>query len=80
MVKKLKDVPGEKIPNDYIVVLKDNNFLSSVSSFTGKARSDGATIQHVYDDALYGFSMKVPNEDVLDEIVANPKVFMYSRM
>src|SRR4026208_24785 len=73
-VKKLKDVPGEKIPNDYIVVLKDNNFLSSVSSLAGKARSDGATIQHVYDDALHGFSMKVPNEDVLDEIVANPGV------
>ena len=74
IVKKLKDVPGEKIPNDYIVVLKDNNFLSSVSSLAGKARSDGATIQHVYDDALHGFSMKVPNEDVLDEIVANPGV------
>lgn len=74
IVKKLRDVPGEKIPNDYIVVLKDNNFLSSVSSLAGKARIDGATIEHVYDEALHGFSMKVPNEEVLDEIVANPGV------
>lgn len=74
IVKKLRDVPGEKIPNDYIVVLKDNNFLSSVSSLAGKARSDGAIIQHVYDDALHGFSMNVPNDDVLEEIVANPGV------
>jgi subtilisin len=74
IVKKLRDVPGEKIPNDYIVVLKDNNFLSSASLLAGKAKSDGAIIQHVYDDALRGFSMKVPNEDVLEEIVSNPGV------
>jgi subtilisin len=74
IVKKLRDVPGEKIPNDYIVVLKDNNFLSSVSSLAGKARSNGAIIQHVYDDALQGFSMKVPNDNVLEEIVDNPGV------
>ncbi len=74
IVKKLRDVPGEKIPNDYIVVLKDNNFLSSVSSLAVKARSDGATIRHIYDDALHGFSMKVPNDNVLEEIVANPAV------
>ncbi|MGI8720013.1 MAG: S8 family peptidase [Nitrososphaeraceae archaeon] len=74
IVKKLRDVPGEKIPNDYIVVLKDNNFLSSASSLAGKARSDGATIGHIYDDALHGFSMKAPNDDVLDEIVADPGV------
>ncbi len=74
IVKKLRDVPGEKIRNDYIVVLKDNNFLSSVSSLAGKARSDGATIGHIYDDALHGFSMKVPNEDVLEKILANPGV------
>ena len=74
IVKKLRDVPGEKIPNDYIVVLNDNNFLSSASLLAGKARSDGAIIQHVYDDALQGFSMKVPNQDVLEEIVSNPGV------
>lgn len=74
IVKKLREVPGEKIPNDYIVVLKDNNFLSSVLSVAGKARSDGATIRHVYDDALHGFSMRVPNDDVLEQIVANPGV------
>ena len=36
--KKLREVTGEKIPNDYIVVMKDD-FLSSVWSLAGEAKS-----------------------------------------
>src|SRR5215467_4683928 len=74
LAKKLRDATGEKIPNDYIVVLKDNNFLSSVSSLAGEAKSEGAALGHIYNHALHGFTMKVPNDKVLETILANPEV------
>ena len=74
LAKKLRDATGEKIHNDYIVVLKDNNFLSSVSSLAGEAKSEGAALGHFYDHALHGFTMKVPNDEVLETIMANPEV------
>jgi subtilisin len=73
MAKKLREVTGEKIPNDYIVVMKDN-FLSSVRSLAGEAKSEGAAVQHIYDHAIPGFTIKVPNDTVLEAIVENPEV------
>jgi len=74
VAKKLIEVTGEKIPNDYIVVLKNNNFLSSVRSLAGEAKSEGAALGQIYDKALHGFSMKVPNDNVLEAIMKNPDV------
>jgi subtilisin len=74
LAKKLREVTGEKIPNDYIVVLKNNNFLSSVRSLAGEAKSEGAALGQIYDKALHGFSMKVPNDNVLEAIMKNPDV------
>ncbi|HEX7817937.1 MAG TPA: S8 family serine peptidase, partial [Nitrososphaeraceae archaeon] len=73
MANKLREVTGEKIPNDYIVVMKDD-FLSSVWSLAGEAKSEGATVQHVYDHVLPGFTIKVPNVKVLEAIAENPEV------
>src|SRR5687767_8908102 len=41
VTKKLRDVKGEKVPNQYIVVLKDNNVLSpgKVKLLAGEATS-----------------------------------------
>jgi subtilisin len=74
LAKKLREVSGEKIPNDYIVVLKNNNFLSSVRSLAGEAKSEGAALGQIYDNALRGFSIKVPNDNVLEAIMKNPDV------
>ena len=74
LAKKLREVTGEKIPNDYIVVLKNNNFLSSVRSLAGEAKSEGAALGQIYDNALRGFSIKVPNVNVLKAIMKNPDV------
>jgi subtilisin family serine protease len=74
VAKKLREVTGEKIPNDYIVVLKNNNFLSSVRSLAGEAKSEGAALGQIYDNALRGFSIKVPNDNVLKAIMKNPDV------
>ena len=43
MANKLREATGEKIPNDYIVVMK-NDFLSSAHSLASKAQSEGATV------------------------------------
>ena len=71
--KKLREVTGEKIPNDYIVVLKDD-FLSSVNSLAGKVQSEGATVEHVFNHVLPGFVVNVPNDAVLETIMQNPNV------
>ena len=71
--KKLREVTGEKIPNDYIVVLKDD-FLSSVNSLAGKVQSEGATVEHIFNHVLPGFAVNVPNDAVLETIMQNPNV------
>ena len=76
ITKKLRDVKGEKVPNQYIVVLKDNNLLSpgKVKSLADEATNQGAGLRHIYDNALGGFAIKVPNEKVLEEIMKIPEV------
>src|SRR4026208_1364232 len=42
MAKKYRDATGEKVPNQYIVVLKDDNILSSKIFSAFKAIKQGA--------------------------------------
>jgi subtilisin len=76
ITKKLRDVKGEKVPNQYIVVLKDSNLLSNekVKSLAGVAANQGAALRHIYDNALGGFSIRVPNEKALEAILKIPEV------
>jgi len=76
ITKKLRDVKGEKVPNQYIVVLKDNNLLSpgKVKLLAGEATNQGAALRHIYDNALGGFAIKVPNEKALEAIMKFPEV------
>jgi subtilisin family serine protease len=74
LAKNLREVKGEKIPNQYIVVLKDNNFLSSTSFSAREAINEGAALRHTYDHVLHGFSIRVPNDRVLEKIQKNPEV------
>jgi subtilisin family serine protease len=73
LAKKLREVQGEKITNDYIVVMKDD-FLSSVHSLSDKVKSEGATVEHIFDHVFPGFAVKVPNDEVLHTIMQNPNV------
>jgi hypothetical protein len=59
ITKKLRDVKGEKVPNQYIVVLKDNNLLSpgKVKSLADEATNQGAGLRHIYDNVLGGFAI-----------------------
>jgi len=75
MAKKFKEAKGEKIPNHYVVVLKNSNFLSSsVRSSAIKAINQGATIRHIYEHALNGFAIQVPNDNVLAAVLKIPEV------
>ena len=74
LAKNLREVKGEKIPNQYIVVLKDNDFLSSRSFSAREAINEGAALRHTYDHVLRGFSIRVPNDKVLEKIQKNPEV------
>jgi subtilisin len=71
--KKFRDTNGEKIPNQYIVVLEDD-FLSSPGNSALKARSQGAELKHVYQHALKGYAISVPNDKTLEDVMKNPEV------
>ena len=74
--EKLRKVSGERIPNHYIVVLKDTAapLTSSVRSSAEEARNQGAELRHVYNNAIRGYAIRVPNQEVLDSILSNPSV------
>lgn len=73
--KKLREVRGEKIPNQYIVVLKDvvtsNKDLRQLAN---QSRNQGATVRHIYENAIKGFAIRIPDELALEAILKNPRV------
>jgi subtilisin len=64
-------IASGKIPNQYIVVLKDDNSPQGVAD---KAKSSGASILQVYEHAIKGFAMKVPNDRVLEQVKNDGRV------
>ena len=73
--KKMRQVPGEKVPGQYIVVLKDSTIPSvSVRASADEARNQGAFVRHVYEHAISGFAINIPNDRVLGAILNNPRV------
>jgi hypothetical protein len=64
---------GDEIPNQYIVVLK-NKLPTTPSEEASEARKSGAAVLNVYENVLKGFSIRVPNERVLEAIQRNPNI------
>jgi subtilisin len=72
---KLRKVEGEKVPLQYIVVLKDTNAQGgNVRDLANEARVNGTTVRHVYEHALKGFAIKISNERALQTLLKNPRV------
>ena len=69
-IAPLLESEGEKIPNQYIVVLK-NKLTPEV---VAEAKNRGASILNIYERVLNGFAIRVPNERVLEAIQRNPNV------
>jgi len=69
---KLRKVLGQIIPHQYIVVLKDET--NDPQLVANKAIGRGATVPFIYNNAIKGFAMTVPNKLVLNSILLNPEV------
>jgi len=65
-----------KIPNQYIVVLKDDSIVNvqSFQSFQSNIQNLGGSIQNIYQNVLNGYSIMIPDEKVLEMIKQNPDV------
>ena len=70
---KLKQVKGEIVPGQYIVVLK-NDRPTDPRAVANEARNQGVVVRHVYEYAIKGFAIRVPNQQVLDRLLANPRI------
>lgn len=60
-----------KVPNQYIVVFRDDSDYSELQSVSEDARTRGAEILQTYEHAIKGFAIKVPNEQALEGILKN---------
>ena len=45
-----------------------------VRSLSAEAVNQGAALRHIYDHALSGFAIKVPNEKALEAILKIPEI------
>ena len=66
---------GEKIPNQYLVLLK-NYFadkheasLSSLQDLTAKVKNLGVEVLDVYEKIIPGFAIRAPNEEILGNVL-----------
>ena len=70
-------VPGvaraAKIPGQYIVVLKSGTSTTTATKSRERARTRGGDVQHVYNNALKGYSAKL-DKDALATVKADPNV------
>jgi subtilisin family serine protease len=64
-------VEADVIPNQYIVVLKDE--VASPADFGAPVRFRGVTVQHVYSSALKGFAATIPPDQV-EAVRRDPRV------
>jgi subtilisin len=67
---------GKEIPNQFIVVLKeDNTALSEIlSTISENIEFQGVEVLQVYEEVLSGIAIKVPNEQVIESIENLPMV------
>lgn len=73
VLSKLRQVLGETIPRQYIVVLK-NGVTETPQLLAHQVMITGAVVPFVYNSAIKGFAIKIPNGQVLNSILANPSV------
>lgn len=69
-------IGGKAIPDQYIVVLKDDtlNWREILSKVANQVDIKGTEILHNYENALNGFAIRVHNEKVIEALEKNPFV------
>ena len=72
---KIKQTRGERIANQYIVVLKSGSTAIEAQSLAKDAHEKhGAKLVQLYQRALKGFTVSVPNQQALEAILNNSDV------
>lgn len=73
--KKLREVRGETEPGQYIVVLKSSTSnAKDTRSIADESRAEGIEVRHMYEHAITGFAIRIPNGRALDNLLQNPRV------
>ena len=68
------DIPGDKIPNSYIVVLRDTTTPDAVASTANAlVQQYGGQVKNVYDSTLTGFSAQASREQA-EKMAKDPRV------
>src|SRR5919201_5265854 len=71
---------NEKIPNQYIILLNDSVDETIVNASAKDAKTHGADVLNIYSHAVKGFVIKVPNDQVLGNIVKNnPQIAFFEQ-
>jgi subtilisin len=74
-IQRLMTTTTEKIPNQYIVVLKPSSSISAQSeSMAAEAKIPGSDIINSYENTIKGFTIRVPNQSSLAAIQSDPMV------
>ena len=72
---KIKETRGQKIANQYIVVLKSDLSSSKAQALANDAKDKhGAKLLQVYQKAIKGFTVSVPNQQALEAILNSSDV------
>ena len=79
MKAKIKETRGEKISNQYIVVLKSDTTAQEASGAVNDAKNRGVKLLGQYQKAIKGFTVNIPStlanrEAALDVILNNSEV------
>ena len=84
-IQKLMATATEKIPNQYIVVLKPSassrsptseskTIYQTLKSMATEAKIKEANVIHTYENTIKGFTIRVPNQSALAVIQSDPRV------
>jgi hypothetical protein len=67
------DIKNDTVPNEYIVVLKDNT-TDTPASIAKEIQTKDIMVLHIYEHAIKGFAIKVENQTELNNLKNDPRV------
>lgn len=67
------DIKNDTVPNEYIVVLKDNT-TDTPASIAKEIQTKDTMVLHIYEHAIKGFAIKVENQTELNNLKNDSRV------
>ena len=67
------DIKNDTVPNEYIIVLKDNT-TDTPASIAKEIQTKDTRVLHIYEHAIKGFAIKVENQTELDNLKNDSRV------